>query len=413
MPRRILPILLLLLCALQQLVQAQDDRPNVFIDCNTRCYSIYVKQEMTFVNYIQDRQVADVYILATDQRASGGSREIQFIISGQNRFEGMRDTIQFYREANISESVAREQYLKYLKIGVLPYVVQTSLLDNLEYDIDSDNLNVTNSEALNLDPWKNWSFRINANAWLSGESNFRNANFSGGISGAKITDDIKLRIRSNFNYSQSSFTLSDGEVVSTTIFGNNQNLLYVKSISDHLSIGGELEAGSSTFGNTDFQAAFKPAIEYNIYPYSENSTRRFSLRYAIGPEYFDYTEITIFDKLKETVIRQGLAIEFNQTQNWGEISIFFRAEQFLHDPSLYKIEINPDFEFNIIKGLSLDFGGNVGFIRDRINIAQTEFSDEDIILQAIQLDTNFSYFTYFGFSYRFGTQNNSVVNPRF
>ena len=137
------------------------------------------------------------------------------------------------------------------------------------------------------------------------------------------------------------------------------------------------------------------------------------MRYAIGPEYFDYSEITIFDKLKETVIRQGLAIEFNQTQNWGEISIFFRAEQFLHDPSLYKIEINPDFEFNIIKGLSLDFGGNVGFIRDRINIAQTEFSDEDIILQAIQLDTNFSYFTYFGFSYRFGTQNNSVVNPRF
>jgi len=367
-----------LLCALQQMVQAQDDRPNVFIDCNTRCYSIYVKQEMTFVNYIQDRQVADVYILATDQRASGGSREIQFIISGQNRFEGMRDTIQFYREANISESVAREQYLKYLKIGLLPYVVQTSLIDNLEYDIDSDNLNVANSESLNLDPWKNWSFRVNGNAWLSGESNFRNANFSGGISGAKITDDIKLRIRSNFNYSQSSFTLSDGEVVSTTIFGNNQNLLYVKSISDHLSIGGELEAGSSTFGNTDFQAAFKPAIEYNIYPYSENSTRRFS-----------------------------------QTQSWGEISFFIRAEQFLHDPSLYKIVINPDFEFNIVKGLSLDFGGNVGFIRDRINIAQTEFSDEDIILQAIQLDTNFSYFTYFGFSYRFGTQNNSVVNPRF
>ena len=202
-------------------------------------------------------------------------------------------------------------------------------------------------------------------------------------------------------------------MVSTTIAGNNQSLLFVKSISDHLSIGGRVEAGSSTFGNTDFQAAVKPAIEYNFFPYSENSTRRFSLRYSIGPEYFDYTESTVFDKLTETVVRHGLALEFNQTQNWGNISLFASTEQFLHDPALYKIQLYPNVELNIVKGLSLDFGGNVGFIKDRINIAQTEFSDEEIILQTIQLDTNFSYWSYIGFSYRFGTQNNSVVNPRF
>jgi len=404
--------LMLLLKSVQLLGQGQDDRLQLFIDCNTRCYFVYVKQEMTYVNFVQDRQAADIFVLATDQSASGGSREIQFIISGQNKYEAKSDTIQFYREANVSDAVAREQYLKNLKKGLLPYLIQTSLIDKLDYSIDTASVTSTEDITEN-DPWKNWSFRINANANASGESNFRTGNFSAGIGADKITDDIKLRIRSNINYSQSSFTLSDGEEVSTTLAGNNQSLLYVRSISDHFSIGGRVEAGSSTFGNTDFQAAVKPAIEYNIYPYSENSTRRFSLRYSIGPEYFDYTEKTIFERLEETVFRHGLAIEFNQTQSWGNISLFSMTEQFLHDAALYKIELYPNIELNIVKGLRLNFGGNIGFIKDRINIAQTEFSDEEIILQTIQLDTNFSYWSYIGFSYRFGTQNNSVVNPRF
>jgi len=254
---------------------------------------------------------------------------------------------------------------------------------------------------------------VRGNSFLNGESTFQTSEVFGSVSASRITDQVKFRIRSWYNFERSSFTLSDGEKVSTTITRKNNSLLYVKSITDHFSIGAEIEAGSSTFGNTDFEGEFKPAIEYNIYPYSENSTRRFSLRYSLGPEYFDYTEETIFEKQTETVVRQGLDIEFTQTQKWGNISFFARSEQFLHNLSQYSIEFNPDVELNIFKGLRLNFGGFVAFINDRINIAKTDFSDEDILLQAIQLDTNYTYFTYLGFNYRFGTQNNSVVNPRF
>jgi len=389
------------------------DRPKLFIDCNTRCDMVFIKQEMTFVNYVQDRQAADVFVLATDQRASAGTREIQFIITGQKRFEGQIDTIQFYREANVSDSEAREQFLKYLKKAMLPYAMQTSLVDLIEYSIpikDEDQI-VENKEE--RDPWNNWSFSLRANAFLNGESSFQQSELSGSIGGTRITEQSKIRFFTFYNYETSSFTLSDGEEVSTTINRNRNALLYVKSINDHLSVGGEIEAGSSTFGNTDFEAAFKSAIEYNIYPYSDNSTRRFSIRYSIGPEYFNYTEKTIFDRETETRLRQGIDIEFNQTQKWGNISIFASTEQFLHNLNQYNVELNPDVELNLLKGLSLNFGGFISFVNDRINIAQTEFSDEDILLQAIQLDTNYTYATYLGFNYRFGTQNNSVVNPRF
>lgn len=120
---------------------------------------VYVKQEMTFVNYAQDRQAADVFVLATDQSASGGNREIQFIVTGQDRFDGSIDTIQFYREANVSDAKAREQFLKNLKKGLLPYVIQTDLVNQLEYSVEtSDTPEVTKEE--DKDPWNNWSFSV-------------------------------------------------------------------------------------------------------------------------------------------------------------------------------------------------------------------------------------------------------------
>ena len=58
-------------------------------------------------------------------------------------------------------------------------------------------------------------------------------------------------------------------------------------------------------------------------------------------------------------------------------------------------------------------GAYVSYIGDRINISKGEISAQDIILQNRQLDSSYSYYTYFGFNYRFGSKNNNVVNSRF
>jgi hypothetical protein len=157
----------------------------------------------------------------------------------------------------------------------------------------------------------------------------------------------------------------------------------------------------------------KPAIEYNVFPYSEASTRRFSFNYSMGPEYYNYTDTTIYDRTDETRMRHGLDIEFNQTQKWGNISLDFGVQQYLHNLELFNAYINPNIEWQIFKGLSIDFGGFASFVRDRINIAKSDISDEDILLQVRQLDTDFTYFTYFGLNYRFGSSYNNFVNPRF
>jgi len=81
--------LLWVVCSISQSRQNMPIPPSVFLDCQINCHTIYVKQEIDFVNYVNDRQVADLYILATSQRAAAGTREIQLSFDGNGPFEGM------------------------------------------------------------------------------------------------------------------------------------------------------------------------------------------------------------------------------------------------------------------------------------------------------------------------------------
>ncbi|MFT5167361.1 MAG: hypothetical protein ACI8P3_002598 [Saprospiraceae bacterium] len=386
------------------------DRPDIFIDCQMNCDWIYIKQEIQFVNYMQDRQQADIYVLATRQRTGTGGLEVQLAFIGNNEFSEIRDTIKYFTDPNATESIAREQFVMELKKGLLQFLVQTPLIDKITYSVENEEGN--ESATTVNDPWNNWVFNIGGNGYMRGEATYRSVDLTGRFNASRVTNENKLRLSTFYNYEKSTFKLADGDE-SFEITSYNVRLEYVKSLGPNWSAGFNTRTGSSTFGNTDISTTFKPAIEYNIYPYSEASTRRFSFNYSIGPKYYNYTDTTIYDKLSETLIQHGLQIEFEQTQKWGSVELDIGVEQFLHDLKLFNAFINPNIEWQIFKGLSIDLGGYLSFVSDRINIAKSDITDEDILLQIKQLDTDFAYFTYFGINYRFGSKYNNFVNPRF
>ena len=117
--------------------------------------------------------------------------------------------------------------------------------------------------------------------------------------------------------------------------------------------------------------------------------------------------------MDEWVGRHGLSMQFEQTQKWGDVYISFGVQQYFHDLRLYNAYLNPGIEWQILKGLSINLGGYISFVNDRINIAKSDITNEDILLQIKQLDTDFTYFTHFGINYRFGSKYNNFVNPRF
>jgi len=402
--------ILALTISLSNIIAQENDRLSLFIDCQTYCDFQYIKQEIQFVNYIQNRQDADVYVLVTRQRTGGGGKELQMVFIGNNSFETMSDTIQFFIDPNATDAIEREIFVKELKRGLLPYLINTSIINNISYQVGESS--IEDQSETEDDPWNYWTFNVGGNGNLNGEATFSSFRISGRLNAARITDDMKLRFSTFYNFNESTYKLSTGN--ETFIQRNyNARLLYVKSINQHWSLGFRSSAGSSTFGNTDLSMRVKPAVEYNVYPYSEASTKRFSFNYSIGPEYYDYTDTTIFNVVTEVQFRHGVYMEFNQTQKWGNVSLDAGAEQFLHQLSLFNVFVNPNIEWQIFKGLSIDIGGFVSFVNDRINIAKSDISDEDILLGIRQLDTDFTYFSYFGVNYRFGSKYNNFVNVRF
>ena len=375
------------------------------------CDFTYIKQEVPFVNYVRDRQVADIYILATNQRAAAGTQEIQLAFEGINQFEGLRDTLIFYFQANVSDAADREIFVKQLKTGLLPYLIKSGITDQIDYKVSADNIQQTTEEE--PDPWNYWSYNIGAGGSYNGEASFTSFDSEIRASAQRVTAEKKILFFTRYEYERETFTLTNGEIVESLIDRFFVFTEYVLSINEHWSYGFRSDIGSSSFGNTDIDGAFSPTVEYNVFPYSDVSTRRFSFRYSIGPEHYNYTEVTVYDKLSETLFRHDLRMEFEQVQKWGDISIDGRIRQYLHDLDLFSIRINPNIELNIIKGLRLDIGGEIEYVGDRINIAKSAITDQDILLGIKQLNTDYSFNTYIGFNYRFGTQRNNIVNPRF
>ena len=390
--------------------QSPVELPDIFIDCQMNCDWIYIKQEIQFVNYMQNRQEADVYILATRQRTGAGGREIQLVFIGNDDLSGIQDTTRYFIDPNATDAIEREQFVNELKKGLLQFLVQTSLVDQINYSVEVEGQSVENTAI--KDPWKNWVFNIGGNGWLNGESSFSRIDLTGRFNASNVTDRHKFRLFTFYNYEKSTFKLTDGDE-SFVKRSYNVRMTYVKSINDKWSAGIRAGTGSSTFGNTDLSTFLRPAIEYNVYPYEEASTRRFTFNYSLGPEYYNYTDTTVYNQTSETRVRHRLDIEFNQTQQWGNISLDMGVQQYLHDLSLYNAYFNPNIEWQVFKGFSFNLGGYLSFVNDRINIAKADISDNDILLQIQQLDTDFTYYTYFGLNYRFGSSYNNFVNPRF
>jgi hypothetical protein len=75
-----------------------------------------------------------------------------------------------------------------------------------------------------------------------------------------------------------------------------RNSLIVKSLDDHWSAGVKLGAGYSDFLNQDLALRAQPAVEYNLFPWTEQTRRQLTFLYNVGPNYYDYQRTTVFDR---------------------------------------------------------------------------------------------------------------------
>ncbi|HSK18082.1 MAG TPA: hypothetical protein VK912_03005 [Longimicrobiales bacterium] len=397
--------------------QADTDPLRVFVDCDFRCDMDFLRTEIGWVDYMRDRADAQVHILGTSQSTGGGGRQYTLEFIGLRGFAGRTDTLVYNTTADDTEEIARRGLAQTIKLGLVPFIAGSPLGQRLAITLPAQPAAGAAPELPQRDPWNFWTFRVNFNGNVEGESSREAYRLSSGFSANRTTEAWKLNLSINGSYSEQSFTfpLESGD---TTITSFNRNYsassLVVKSFGDHMSVGARTNASTSTFGNTSLSLTFTPAIEFNLFPYSESTRRQLTALYAAGGRALEYRDTTIYGQIEEVRPLHSLTVGYSTRQPWGSVNMSVDGSQFLHDRSKYSITVFGGLsDIRLFKGFSFNVFGNYSLVRNQIALARGSLTQEEVLLRQRELATDYRFFISGGISYRFGSIFNNVVNPRF
>ncbi len=390
------------------LSQTDSDRLKVFIDCNN-CDQTFIKQELTYLSYVRDRLLSDVHIQLINQATGSGGEEYTFFFYGQGDLEGNNDTLTMTTDVNNTADEVRRKQMKTIQLGLVSYMAKRGYMDQISLDFAGDDAEVPEQEE---DPWNNWVFGVNANAWLNGEEQYKNMSLSGGFNIDRVTEDWKIQSGLWLNYNESKFWFEEDWVISEKR-SQWADASVVKSLTDHFSAGVFTDFYSSLFDNYKVNLSASPGFEYNVFPYSESTQRQIRVTYKAGGKHNVYNEETIYHKMSETLMYQSLGIAAKFQQKWGSVSASVDGSHYFHNISINKIRFWMSLNLRLFKGFTWRISGNLALIHDQISLPLGDASEEDILLRQRQLQTGYRYWGSTGISYTFGSIYNSVVNPRF
>lgn len=383
----------------------------VFLDCGF-CDETFIRQEMTYVDYVRDREVAHVHVLVTQQNTGAGGQARTLDLIGQDPFQGMDYSTVYTTNVDATEAESREGFLRTLQAALVPYLMRTAMAGRITIGVDDPEDADAQAAQVTADPWNNWTIEIYADGSADFESRQKSFDARYGVYANRVTETWKIQLRPFFNYNYDRFERED-DVIRSTSRRNGFTSYVVRSISPHWSVGAFGDVFTSTFDNVDMRYRFMPAIEYSLYPYSEATRRQLTIAYRVGASHINYQDTTIYNETEQLLPEQTLSAGYEVTQPWGEIDVGMNASQYLHDLDRYSIRLDGSVEVRITQGLSIELGGQVARINNQLNLPKGDADLEEVLLRRRQLETNYEAGLSFGFRYRFGSIYNNVVNTRF
>ncbi len=414
-------ILLFLLSAIHSSAQKlNDQRLKVFIDCHSGCDMNYIRTEINIIDFVLERSAADVHILITDQNTGSGGDEYQLIFYGQNKYRQMKDTVYFDNHANNTHFEERELLVKYIKLGLTPYILKTTMAKAVSIRMREeipDKESKRDSAATTRDPWNYWVFRTGVAGNLSAEEAYKTYSASGNFSVDRVTEELKTGFYLNGGQNNSIYEYVDdnGAYQKVTVKNDNYDVGHylVKSINNHWSWAYEAKVMRNTFSNIDFQPTLRAGIEYNIFPYKLSNTKFFIIDYILDLSHNNYIDTTLYNKTEETLTGQALETTLALNQKWGQVQFGINYHNYFKDWSLFNLKANAQVNVRIVGGLSFNISTRAELIRDQIYLPKQGATPEEVLTRQRQIATGYMFYTSFGINYRFGSKLNNFVNPRF
>ncbi|HEU5220225.1 MAG TPA: hypothetical protein VFU23_16305 [Gemmatimonadales bacterium] len=383
----------------------------VYIDCGF-CDTEFFRKEITFVDHVRDRQVAQVHVLITTQDTGGGGTEYVLKFIGLREFAGGDDELKYVAPATSTSDDTRKGLAQLLKLGLVRFAARLPNARNITIGYVADTT-ASGTATQPRDPWKNWVFRISANGNFNGEASTKSSYISGTVSANRVTEAWKLRLTFSGNRNRGTYRVDDTTEIKSRSSSYYSEGLIARSLGPHWTAGVVTSTVRSSIDNEDLLARAGPAVEYDFFKYSESTRRLLTLQYGIDLIRARYADTTVFEKRRETLVNQRLTLSLSAQQPWGNANIGVTGSHYLHDFSKNRVEVFGGSNVRVIKGLSFNMFGSYSRVRDQLSLAKGTVSTEDLLLRLRQLKTNYRYFFFTGLSYTFGSIFNNIVNPRF
>lgn len=386
-------------------------RLRVYLDCSD-CFPTYLREQITWVDFVRQPQDADLTLLASRQETGSGGSEVTLRFVGRGRSEGANHEHRASTLPGETEDTRRKAVLREVQIGLLDYLAESRLPSDISLTVRQA-ASTREANAPATDPWKLWVFSLSAEGSYEAQESSRERRGEFSFSGDRVTDAWKLGFGAQLDRQIQRFDLDEDEPFESRRRSSEVEVFAVKSLGPHWSFGFNGRVEASTFNNREFSAQSAAAIEYSIFPYKDYATRTLVAQYLVGIERAKYNEVTLFDKTKDTLYRHEMSLRLDQRQPWGSVEVGGKFFQYLHDPGLNRFEANTDLSFRIARGLTLSFEGRASRVRDQLSLPRRSASAEEVLLRLRQLQSGYNIEAQFGIRYSFGSIFNNVVNPRF
>lgn len=379
----------------------------IYLDCND-CNSTFFRKNMLFVDFVRDPKLADVHIFVTKQSTASNSTEYGLNFIGFNKFSDLQFKLKAVSPQDETDILKWERLLKIIDLGLLPYLSRTSEMARIHIKHD---FNKTPILQETTDPWNYWVFRFAIGTEFESEKSQREYSLSNSIRADRVTDILKFRSEVSYGFDKEIYTDDDEKIESKREEAEfDAKLVY--SLTPKWSAGVSGELLSSSYLNTNFASSFGPAVEYNIFPWDISDRKEFTIAYRVKANYFNYNELTIYEKLKEWRASESLELTFSLNQPWGEIDLSMEASHYFYDFSKNRLSLESDVSVHVVKGLSIFLELETDFIHDQLYLPAGEITRDEILLKQKKLATNFEFETELGFRYTFGSVYNNIINRR-
>jgi len=390
--------------------------PGVFLDCNSQQVDVpYIKEEITFVNYVRDRQAADIHVIITVRRTGSGGREYTMQFLGLNGHKGNDQVLKHYAAATDSQDQRRQGLVEKLKQGLIPYISDTPMADFISISYTGSSADKA-ARATRKDKWNYWSFRVGLHGDIDAEEFEKGYEYSFSLSANRVTRESKINFWAFMENEKTTYSIEDEGILEEYISQTRRTMFfasYIKSLDSHWSLGGFFDIYSSTYDNAAVFYTAGLGLEYNIFPYAEYTKRELKLRTKLEFSMRSYDAMTVYGLLKENRLRQNLGLFFALKQPWGSVGLHLSTLVYFHDLSKNHFRGDIDLRINVLKGLSVQISGKYSRVRDQLSLPAEGASKEEVLMEIQQLATGYEFSLRVGLSFRFGSIYSNVVNPRF